>query len=143
MEVKQISVFLENKPGTLNEMTRVLTEHNVSLRALSLAEASDFGIARFIVGDVLDTVNILKEAGYVSSLTSVVVAEIPDEPGALNKVLQIFTDHAINVEYMYALLGSKAGKAYMIFRVQDPMKAMGALLTNGITILDQEGLSEL
>ena len=143
MEVKQISVFLENKPGTLNEMTRVLTEHNVSLRALSLAEASDFGIARFIVGDVLDTVNILKEAGYVSSLTSVVVAEIPDEPGALNKVLQIFTDHAINVEYMYALLGSKAGKAYMIFRVQDPMKAMGALLTNGITLLDQEGLSEL
>ena len=61
MEVKQISVFLENKPGTLNEMTRVLTEHNVSLRALSLAEASDFGIARFIVADVLDTVNILKE----------------------------------------------------------------------------------
>jgi hypothetical protein len=143
MDVKQISVFLENKPGTLNEMTRVLTEHNVDLRALSLAEASDFGIARFIVSDVLDTVNILKEAGYVSSLTSVVVAEIPDEPGALNKVLQIFTEHSINVEYMYAILGSKAGKAYMIFRVHDTMKAMGALMTNGISILDQEALAEL
>lgn len=143
MDVKQISVFLENKPGTLNEMTKVLTDHNVDLRALSLAEASDFGIARFIVGDVLDTVNILKEAGYVSSLTSVVVAEIPDEPGALNKVLQIFTEHSINVEYMYAFLGSKAGKAYMIFRVEDSMKAMGALMTNGISILDQEALADL
>ena len=143
MAIKQISVFLENKPGTLNEMTRVLTEHNVDLRALSLAEASDFGIARFIVSDVLDTVNILKEAGYVSSLTSVVVAEIPDEPGALNKVLQIFTEPSINVEYMYAILGSKAGTAYMIFRVHDTMKAMGALMTNGISILDQEALAEL
>ncbi|MBQ7173962.1 MAG: ACT domain-containing protein [Lachnospiraceae bacterium] len=143
MDIKQISVFLENKPGTLNDMTRVLTEHNVDLRALSLAETTDFGIARFIVGDVLDTVNILKEAGYVSSLTPVVVAEVEDEPGALNKVLQVFTDHSINVEYMYAMLGSREGKAYMIFRVQDSMKATGALLTNGIRILDQESLSEL
>ena len=93
MDVKQISVFLENKPGTLNEMTKVLTEHEIDLRALSLAETTDFGIARFITADVLETISILKDAGYVSSLTPVVVAEIPDEAGALNRVLQIFMEY--------------------------------------------------
>ena len=143
MDVKQISVFLENKPGTLNGMTRVLTDHHVDLRALSLAETTDFGIARFIVSNVLETVTILKDEGYVSSLTPVVVAEIADEPGSLNKVLQIFTENAINVEYMYAFLGSKEGHAYMIFRVPDEVKAAAALTANGIHILEQEDLADL
>ena len=143
MDVKQISVFLENKPGTLNEMTKVLTEHNIALRALSLAETTDFGIARFIVADVLETMSILKEAGYVSSLTPVVVAEIPDEPGALNRVLQIFMEYNINLEYMYAILGSKSGNAYMIFRVQDDKKASAALVANGIKVLNQEDMAEI
>ena len=143
MDVKQISVFLENKPGTLNEMTKVLTDHEIDLRALSLADTTDFGIARFITADVLETISILKDAGYVSSLTPVVVAEIPDEAGALNRVLQIFMDYNINLEYMYAILGSKSGHAYMIFRVQDDKKASAALVANGIRVLSQEDMAEI
>ena len=143
MDVKQISVFLENKPGTLCEMTKVLTDHNVDLRALSLAETTDFGIARFIVANVLETVTNLKNEGYVSSLTPVVAAEIADKPGALNKVLEIFSEEKINVEYMYAVLASKSGKAYMIFRVQDADKASGALIARGIRVLSQEEMDEL
>ncbi|MBR1758532.1 MAG: ACT domain-containing protein [Lachnospiraceae bacterium] len=143
MSVKQISVFLENKPGTLNAMTNVLTKHNVDLRALSLAETTDFGIARFIVGNTLETVTILKEEGYISSLTPVIAAEIADKPGALNEVLQILTDNQINVEYMYASLGSKNGTAYMIFRVQDYKKAAAALESAHVRVLSQEDLAEI
>ena len=143
MSVKQISVFLENKPGQLNQMTGVLSAHDIDLKALSLAETTDFGIARFIVDDVLETVTVLNEEGYISRLTPVVAVEIPDEPGALNRVLQIFTDEDINLEYMYAILSSEGQKAYMIFKVHDDAKASAALVSNGITVLSQEDLAEL
>lgn len=143
MSVKQISVFLENKPGQLNQLTKTLSDHNVDLRALSLAETTDFGIARFIVDDVLETVTILNEEGYISRLTPVVAAEIPDEPGALNKVLKIFTDSDINLEYMYAILSAEGSNAYMIFKVHDDAKASAALVSNGIKVLSQEDMADL
>lgn len=143
MSVKQISVFLENKPGMLNQMTNILSEHDIDLRALSLAETTDFGIARFIVDDVLDTVAVLNEAGYINRLTPVVAAEIPDEPGALNRVLQIFTDNNINLEYMYAILSAEGSNAYMIFKVHDDQKASAALTGAGIKVLNQEDMAEL
>ncbi len=143
MSVKQISVFLENKPGQLNQMTKILSDHDVDLRALSLAETTDFGIARFIVDDVLETVTILNEAGYINRLTPVVAAEIPDEPGALNRVLKIFTDNDINLEYMYAILSAEGSNAYMIFKVEDDQKASAALISNGIKVLSQEDMAEI
>ncbi len=143
MSVKQISVFLENKPGQLNQMTNVLSAHDIDLKALALAETTDFGIARFIVSDVLETVSVLNQEGYISRLTPVVAVEIPDEPGALNRVLQVFTDNSINLEYMYAILSGEGHKAYMIFKVHDDKKAAAALTTAGIQVLDQEELSEL
>ena len=143
MAVKQISVFLENRPGMLNEMTTLLSDNDIDLRALSLVETTDFGIARFIVDDVLETMSVLKEAGYVGSLTPVLAAEIPDEPGALNKVLGIFTENDINVEYMYAILSGEGSNAYMIFRVQDDEKASRALEAQGIRLLSQEDMAEL
>ncbi len=143
MSVKQISVFLENKPGQLNQMTNVLSEHDIDMKALSLAETTDFGIARFIVDDVLETVTVLNQEGYISRLTPVVAVEIPDEPGALNHVLQIFTDNEINLEYMYAILSSEGQKAYMIFKVADDAKASAALVSNGIQVLSQDDLSEM
>ena len=85
MAIKQISVFLENKPGKLKEMTGVLAANNVDMRALSLAETKDFGIARLVVDDVFNAVNILKEANFVASLTSVLAVAVPDEPGGLDK----------------------------------------------------------
>lgn len=143
MSVKQISVFLENKPGQLNQMTSILSDHDIDMKALSLAETTDFGIARFIVDDVLETVTVLNQEGYISRLTPVVAVEIPDEPGALNRVLQVFTDNDINLEYMYAILSAEGQKAYMIFKVADDAKASAALTTAGIQVLTQDDLAEL
>ena len=144
MSVKQISVFLENRPGTLNEMTKALADAQIDMRGLSLAETSEFGIVRLIVDDVLGTATVLKDAGFVSSLTDVLAVEVPNQPGGLNKVLEILQAARINVEYMYAILGSKnSNNAYMIFRVSDNAKATGALLSAGVKILEQAELSAI
>lgn len=144
MSIKQISVFLENKPGALNAMTHVLAEHQVDMRALSLAETKDFGIARIIVDDLYKATTVLKDADYVHSITSVIGVAIPDEPGGLNTVLEALTEDCVNVEYMYAFLGGKDAKhAYMIFRVQDNGAAVAALNAKGITVVDQEEISQL
>ena len=144
MSVNQISVFLENRPGALYAMTTVLANNKIDMRALSLAEASDFGIARIIVDDVYKTTTVLKDAGYVHNVTQVLGVAIPDVPGGLNSVLKILTDAKVNVEYMYAFLGGKKGKAaYMIFRVADNAKAATALRAKGIKLVDAEEMSQL
>ncbi|MBQ6776371.1 MAG: ACT domain-containing protein [Synergistaceae bacterium] len=144
MSVKQISVFLENRPGCLHEMTQALADSNIDLRGLSLAETSDFGIVRLIVDDVLGTATVLKDAGFVASLTDVLAVEVPNVPGGLNKVLKVLDGAGINVEYMYAILGNKKSEtAYMIFRVDDNAKAAGALGKDSVKLLSQSELSEL
>ena len=107
MNIKQISVFVENKPGALYAMTGVLAQNQIDMRALNVAESSDFGVARVIVDDVYKAATVLKEAGYVHNITPVLGVAIPDVPGGLNKVLQVLTDAKVNVEYMYAFLGGK------------------------------------
>ena len=144
MSVKQISVFLENRPGCLHEMTKALADAGIDLRGLSLAETSDFGIVRLIVDDVLGTANTLKDNGFVASMSEVLAVEVPNVPGGLNKVLEILSGTGINVEYMYAILGNKSSEtAYMIFKVSDNDKASFALNIAGIKILDAEELSAL
>lgn len=144
MSIKQISVFLENKPGALNAMTAVLAENQIDMRAMSLAETKDFGIVRIIVDNVYATTTVLKDAGYIHTITPVLGVAIPDVPGGLNQVLQILTDVQINIEYMYAFLGSKDAKqAYMIFRVEDAAAAAAALATKGIRAVDQENMQGL
>ena len=143
MTVKQISVFLENKPGNLADFTDVLSGQGVDLRALSLAEAEDFGIARIIVDDVYTASTVLKDAGYVFSITKVLAVEIQDEPGALSKVIRILGENDINMEYMYAFLTRKTGVAYMIFRVADNQKAAEVLKTAGIRPICQDELGKL
>lgn len=144
MSVKQISVFLENKPGTLMDMTDLLAARKIDMRALSLAEASDFGIVRIIVDDVYAASDALKEAGFIFNITSVLGVCIPDEPGGLHQVLQVLQETGANVEYMYAFLGGAASKhAYMIFRVQDRKAAAAALRAKGIQVVDQEHISQL
>ena len=143
MSVKQISVFLENKPGTLNQLTQVFADAGIDMRALSLAETKDFGIARIIVDDAYEAANVLKQAEYVSSLTPVLAFAIPDEPGGLNKLLTAFTETQVNVEYMYAFLGASSGTAYMIFRVADTKAAEDKLQTKGLRSLTQEEISQI
>ena len=144
MSIKQISVFLENKPGKRKNMTGVLAQAGIDMRALSLAETKDFGIARIIVDDVFEAVNVLKDADFVASLTSVLAVAVPDEPGGLDKLLQIFSDAQVNIEYMYAFLGSKDTKhAYMIFRVADTKSAESKLTGKGLKILTQEDICQI
>ena len=142
MSIKQISVFLENKPGSLYAMTGVLARNQIDMRAMTVAEASDFGIVRFIADDVYKATTVLKDAGYVHSITPVVGVAIPDVPGGLNRVLQVLSNAKINVEYMYAFLGGKqANSAYMIFRVQDVEAAEQALAQRDIKVLDQDQMA--
>lgn len=144
MSIKQISVFLENKPGSLYAMTGVLAQNRIDMRAFSLAETSDFGIARIIVDDVYKTTTVLKDAGFVNSVTPVLGVAIPDVPGGLCKVLQILTDAKVNVEYMYAFLGGKdVDHAYMIFRVEDNAAASAALAARGVKVVEQEEIDKL
>ena len=144
MSIKQISVFVENTPGALYGLTGVLAQHQVDLRALSLAETSEFGVVRMIVDNVYQATTVLKDAGYVHSLTPVVGVAIPDVPGGLNRVLQVLTDAKVNIEYMYAFLGGKSvDHAYMIFRVADEATATAALAARGIQTLEQDAIASL
>ena len=142
MSVKQISVFLENKPGTLKKMTGVLAVAGIDMRALTVAETKDFGIARIVVDDVFRATNVLKEADFVASLTPVLGVEIPDEPGGLDKLIRIFAEEEVNIEYMYAFLGGKDTKhAYMILRVENTEAEEQKLSGKGLKLLTQEELS--
>ena len=143
MTVKQISVFLENQPGSLADFTKVLADNQLDMRALSLAETSDFGIIRIIVDDTYETAQVLKEAGYVCSITSVIAVAIPDEPGGLHKIVEILGENKINIEYTYAFNTRKKDLAHMIFRVEDNEKAIEILVKNGIKMLAQEDLLSL
>ena len=144
MNIKQISVFVENKPGALYAMTGVLAQNQIDMRALNVAESSDFGVARVIVDDVYKAATVLKEAGYVHNIAPVLGVAIPDGPGGLNKVLQVLTDAKVNVEYMYAFLGGKdTTNAYMVFRVADNEAAAAALASRSIKTVDQEEMNNL
>lgn len=144
MNIKQISIFLENTPGALYAMTGILAQNQIDMHAMSLAEASDFGVARIIVDDVYKTTTVLRDAGYVHSITPVLGVAVPDVPGGLNRVLQVLTNANINVEYMYAFQGSKEDdNAYMIFRVADGVSASATLMERGFKILEQEDIERL
>ena len=144
MSIKQISVFMENKPGTLEEMTDVLAKNDIDMRAISVAEAEDFGIARLIVDDVYETATVLKDAGFVNRLSDVLAVEIPDIPGGLNKVLKTLSAAQVNLEYMYAFLGGKeVDKAFLIMKVAHIDRAEATLKTADFHLVDQEHISEL
>ena len=142
MSIKQISVFLENKPGALYAMTGVLAQNKIDMRAFSLAETSDFGIARVIVDDVYKATTVLKDAGYVHNVTPVLGVAIPDVPGGLNKVLQVLTDAKVNVEYMYAFISRRKEMAYVILRVDDSGKAAELLQKAAFPLLTEEEIAE-
>lgn len=139
MSVKQVSVFLENKPGKLKKLTEVLAANNVNIRALSLAETSEFGIVRMLVNDVFEATNILKENNFVATLAPVLAYAIEDKAGDLNRLLEKFSEANVNIEYMYAFAGKE--RAYMIFRVNDTKKAEALLNDKGLKTLTQEEIS--
>ena len=144
MSIRQISVFLENRRGKLDEMAALLAEQRIDLRALSLAEAQDFGIARMIVDDAYAAAAVLKEKSFIANITPVLAYAVPDEPGGLSHLLSAFTAADLNIEYMYAFLGGKdSDHAYMIFRVADADAAELALSARGFRALTQEEISAI
>lgn len=140
MTLKQLSIFLENKPGKLADFTKVLSDNNIDIRALSIAEASDFGIIRMIVKDVYNATTVLKDANYICSVTDVLAVEVKDEAGALAKLITILGDNDVNIEYMYALTTTKQDVAYMIIRPNDQTKAIDVLGKAGIHVANAEAL---
>lgn len=139
MSVKQISVFIENKKGKLAEATRYIADHEINLRALSIADTQDFGILRIICDDPKMADAALKDGGYITTVTDVLAAAISDTPGSLATILEVLSDANVVVEYTYAFNSSKSG-AYMIFRVDDNQLAAAALAGAGIKTANQEDL---
>jgi hypothetical protein len=140
MQVEQISVFIENKSGRLAEVTGILGAAGINIRALSLADTSDFGILRLIVNDCDRAKTELKERGFTVSKTEVVAVEVPDQPGGLSRILQVLDAAAINVEYMYAFVERCGGNAVIIFRFDELGRAIETLTDNGFTVLPGERL---
>jgi hypothetical protein len=133
MRVQQISIFLENTGGRIAEATSILADAGINIRALSLADTTDFGVLRLIVNDNERAEAALKKHGFTVGKTNVVAVEVKDKPGGLNSILQILANSNINVEYMYALQHS-GNDAVMIFRFDNTDEAIKALAENGITV---------
>lgn len=140
MSVHQISVFLENRAGQLAEITGVLAENAIDLRAISIAETSDYGVLRMIVDDAEKATGVLLSHGYILSMTPVVVVAVPDAPGGLAPVLALLAEGDIDIEYMYSLFTHRENKAYMVFRISDEEKFVALLQSHGITPVDTEEL---
>ncbi|HWP98542.1 MAG TPA: ACT domain-containing protein [Syntrophomonadaceae bacterium] len=140
---KQISIFLENKAGRLSHVTRTLGEANINIRALSIADTSDFGILRIIVNDPDKAYRILKEAGFTVSETEVIAVQVADTPGSLANVLEQMSEENLNIEYMYAFLGTAADDALVIFKVEDISRVQEAFKRKGIKFLEENQLYKL
>jgi len=143
MKVEQISVFLENKPGALEHVTRVLKDENINIRTLSLADTTDFGILRLIVNDVGTANRVLKENGFSVSRTTVVAVEVPDRPGGLHSILGVILANHINIEYLYAFVEKSGQNAVIIFRFDDADAAIKVLLSNKLTVIPGEKIYAL
>ncbi|MBO5825730.1 MAG: amino acid-binding protein [Treponema sp.] len=140
MTIQQVSIFLENKPETLSELTDVLAKNNINMRALSLADASDFGIARIIVDNPDEVAEVLKANDYIVKSTKVIAIEIPDESGSLNKILKLLAENGRNLEYMYGFTGKKTNTACMIIRCTDNDTTVEILQKANIHLINQEEL---
>jgi hypothetical protein len=134
MEIKQISVFLENTTGRLSEVTKTLAAAGINLRAISIADTADFGILRLIVDKTAEAVDALNTAGFTTRQTDVAAVEIEDVPGSLAKLMELFQQSQVNIEYLYASLEGKVGKAVVIFKLEDHNKGLKILEDNGLTM---------
>ena len=143
MKVEQISVFVENKPGRLEHVTRVLADANINIRALSLADTSDFGILRLILNDIDTAEKALQNEGFTVRRTHVVAVEVPDRPGGMHSISKALAGHNINVEYAYAFVERSGENAIIIFRFDDIDAGIQALIENGFNVLPGEKITRL
>ena len=143
MAIKQLTVFVENRQGTVVSVTDTLSKHNINLRALSIAETQDFGILRLIVNDEAAAEKILADEGYLIKITEVVGVKISDEPGKLSEALKVLDDNQINMEYLYAFMARTEKHAYVVIRVEDNAVAEEALTGAGFKIITEADICKL
>jgi len=143
MKITQISVFLENRAGRLAEVTRILGECDINIRALSLADTSDFGILRLIVDKTDEALKALREKGFTASLTDVIAVEVEDRPGGLADILAVLQKGGINVEYMYAFVEKVSDRALLVFRFEDPMGAVKILQSQDVRVVGDKEIRNL
>ena len=134
MFIKQVSVFVENETGKLAEITRVLADANIDLKASCIAESVDFGILRCIVEDPEATVALLKSKGYAANVTDVVAVELEDRPGGFADVLEVLAKEGVGVGYVYSTIHSKKGSAMIVLKVAEPGKVIDILMENDIKL---------
>ena len=140
MHIHQISVFLENRAGQLAEITRLLAAEHVDIRAISIAETTDYGLARLIVDDSYKASSILLQHGDILSMTPVWAVEVPDRPAGLADLLAVLAEAHVDVEYMYSLFTNKVGHAYMVLRISDEPTFLDALGRNKIKVMTKAEL---
>ena len=143
MEVKQISVFVENKEGRIKKAMNTLAEADINIRALSIADTTKYGILRLIVSDNKKAIEALEKDGFIVKENEVLLLEIPDKPNGLNSVLTTFDEKGINLEYLYAFVSSKPDVATLVMRLENMQKAKEALQDNGIKKLKKEDIQFL
>ena len=141
--VRQISVFVENKTNKLAEAMKLLKNSKINIRAMALADTKDFGILRLIVNDTEKTVDILKDASYAVTVTEIVAISIPDSPGQLSRVLDILGEKGVNLEYLYAFIGKSDKSVSFVIRVDDNDNAYAALTEAGIIQLTENDIAEM
>ena len=137
MTVKQLSVFLENREGRLQQIFNILKEANVNVVSVSIAETSDYGIVRMIADDSEKAMRVLSEAGHTANVREVTAFAVPDEPGGLAKALNLLESNGVNIEYLYALVTTETDKAYTVLRTDDSAKAEAVLAASNIELLDE------
>ena len=143
MAIKQLTVFVQNKKGTVVEIARILSENNINLRALSIAETQEFGILRLIVNDESAAEKVLADAGYLIKVIDVVGVKIGDAPGKLTEALDVLDKADINVEYMYAFMARTEKHAYVVLRVEDNALAEKVLADAGFKIVTDKDVNKL
>ncbi len=143
MSLKQLTIFVENKQGTLVDITKTLADNNVNMRALSIADTQDFGILRLIVNDNETATKALTEAGYLLKMTDVVGVKIGDQPGKLSKALEVLDEANINMEYLYAFMARTEKHAYVVLRVADNDAAEKALENAGFHMITDADVDKL
>ena len=140
MAIHQISVFLENRAGRLAEITALLADSDVDLRAINIAETSDYGVLRLIASHEPEACRVLRENGFIYSTSEVIAAGVPDAPGGLSGLLQLLAENSVDVNYMYSIFGQPNGMAYMILRVSDTAAVAALLQKSGIALADETTL---
>ena len=143
MAIKQLTVFIQNKKGTVVSVTEILAKNNINLRALSIAETQDFGILRLIVNDEAAAEKVLKENGYLIKVIDVVGVKIGDEPGKLTAALDVLDKANINVEYLYAFMARTEKHAYVVLRVEDNAEAESVLISAGFKMISEADINKL